>query len=43
MPDDPGYFTLEDSEFEESMFGYGQADDEFEVDEEEFKKYQDKY
>lgn len=44
-PEDAGYFTGEDSEREEAEFGYGargQADTDFDIDEEQFRKYEEK-
>ena len=45
--DEFGYFTYGDSELEEEMRNYGQGgaegDDDFEVDDEEFRKYEEKF
>ena len=43
-PDENGYYTFEDSDLESDHFGYSQdQENDFEVDEEEFRKYQEKY
>ena len=44
-PDDAGYFTAGDSELEEAEFGYGArgaADTDFDIDDEEFRRHEEK-